>query len=300
MDLHGFLAIDKPIGWTSHDVVARARSLLRTRRVGHAGTLDPAASGVLILGVGKATRLIDAIQHQSKQYVAHVVLGVSSNSADVDGAVETSSGARPPRDQIERLVATFHGEIDQVPPRYSAIKRDGVPLYRLARRGEDVDVPSRKVRIDRLDVLAFSYPDLLLRVDCGPGFYVRALARDIGDALVSQAYLHHLLRTRIGSLGLDDCWTMDQINASLRAESWPMFGLHPEIALMAELAAVLDGDAASAWYHGRSVGPAWPRPAGGTSVRAYQQNGTWSGVGVAAADRIRPRLVFDNPSLERD
>jgi tRNA pseudouridine55 synthase len=300
MDLHGFLAIDKPTGWTSHDVVARSRRLLQTRRVGHAGTLDPAASGVLILGIGKATRLIDAIQHQSKQYVAHVVLGVASSTADIDGTLEVSSESRPARNQVERVVATFFGEIEQIPPKYSAIKQGGVPLYRLARRGEEVDVPSRKVRIDRLDVLAFSYPDLLLRIDCGPGFYVRSLARDIGEALGAQAYLHHLLRTRVGGFGLDDCWTIDQINAGLRAESWTAFGIHPEIALVTKLAAVLDGDSANAWYHGRSVGPAWRAMAAGTKVRAYQDNGSWSGFGVSAADRVRPRLVYDYPSLERD
>lgn len=294
MDLHGFLVVDKPRGMTSHDVVARVRRLIRTKRVGHAGTLDPAAEGVLVVAAGAATRLIDRVQAAGKQYVAHVVLGVETDSADAEGSlVSARPDIRPSREQVEQVLAQFTGTIMQVPPAHSAIKVEGQPLYRRARRGEEIEVPPRAVTVHAIRLLDYAYPDLLLAIDCGKGVYIRSIARDAGWALGSGAYLHALLRTRIGQFSLAAAWTVDELTSHLRPETWPLMALHPDAALARVPALILSPEDARAWYHGRSV-PAGPRlPAGSIDARVYHQDGTWLGLAAAEAEqrRWRPRQV---------
>ncbi|HET9014121.1 MAG TPA: tRNA pseudouridine(55) synthase TruB [Thermomicrobiaceae bacterium] len=290
---HGFLIVDKPRGWTSHDVVARVRRLLGTRRVGHAGTLDPAAEGVLVVGVGSATRLLEQVQSGAKQYVAHVVLGVESDSGDVEGLGSAIASRPPDRAAIEAALQTMVGEIRQVPPAHSAIKVGGEALYRRARRGEVVEVPARTVHVSTLAVLDYRPPDVVVRVDCGSGVYVRAIARDLGRDLGCGAYLHALLRTRVGAFTLQAAWPMEDLERGLTPPTWPLMALHPDAALQPDDALALGGAAVESWYHGRPVPIPEVTEETTPRVRGYTWDGDW--LGVASTDQARglwqPRAV---------
>jgi tRNA pseudouridine55 synthase len=299
MELHGLLPVDKPLGWTSHDVVARLRRLLGTRRVGHAGTLDPAATGVLVAGVGRATRFLDYVQSGTKEYVAHVVLGATSESADIDGVIQSSDPASTPPNlgDIEQAVARFRGVISQVPPKFSAIKQSGVPLYERARRGEDVDVPVRKVDIERMEIVAFAFPDLVLNIRCSAGTYIRSLARDVGDELGCGAYLHHLIRTRVGAISLNECWTLDQIATLRIPEAWSGVAYASDLPLHEIQALWLDEPAATAWYHGRSVRVSDRSDDRTAPTRCFDYLGAFAGLGERTTSQnedstVRPRIVL--------
>lgn len=295
MNLHGFLVVDKPRGMTSHDVVAIVRRLVRMRRIGHAGTLDPAAEGVLVVAAGAATRLINRVQDADKQYVAHTVLGVETDSADIEGSIisEDAPGEPPSVTAIEQALATFQGTITQVPPAHSAIKVGGQALYRRARRGEVVDVPAREVTVHRVVPLGYTYPDVLFALDCGKGVYVRSIARDLGRALGCGAYLHALVRTRVGPFTLNEAWTVAELEERLRPQTWPLMAIHPDHALEHEPALILGRNASEAWYHGRSIATeALPKNA--ADARVYHHDGSWLGVASADPSRRawRPRQVI--------
>ncbi|MDE9367626.1 tRNA pseudouridine(55) synthase TruB [Luteipulveratus sp. YIM 133132] len=207
------MVVDKPSGWTSHDVVARTRRLARTRRVGHAGTLDPMATGVLVLGVNKATKLLTFLVGCDKTYTATIRLGQSTLTDDAEGEVTVSRDAAGVADAaIEEAVARLTGAIEQVPSAVSAIKIKGVRSYTRARAGEDVALPARPVTVHRFDVLERRSAttgtgpvlDLDVEVEVSSGTYVRALARDLGSALDVGGHLTALRRTRVGSFGLDE------------------------------------------------------------------------------------------------
>ncbi|MBL0886496.1 tRNA pseudouridine(55) synthase TruB [Myceligenerans indicum] len=218
----GFVVVDKPAGWTSHDVVARTRGLAGTRKVGHAGTLDPMATGVLVLGVGKATRLLTYVVGADKDYDATVRLGVATNTDDAEGEVTASPGARSvPDDVLRSAVEELTGDIMQVPTTVSAIKVNGERAYARARAGEDIELTARPVTVSRFDVLgtrpgvAGDVPvlDLDVRVTVSSGTYVRALARDLGAALGTGGHLTALRRTRVGGYGLGGARTLDAMQA---------------------------------------------------------------------------------------
>ena len=220
----GLLIVDKPQGWTSHDVVARSRRLAGTRRVGHAGTLDPMATGVLVLGVNKATKLLTFVVGADKTYTATIRLGQSTLTDDAEGEVTASydvSGIGD--DALAEQVAALTGAIQQVPSAVSAIKVKGVRSYTRARAGEDVDLPARPVTVHRFDVLArrdVTTPegavlDLDVEVEVSSGTYVRALARDLGSALGAGGHLTALRRTRVGGFTLDAARTIDDLAASV-------------------------------------------------------------------------------------
>ena len=194
------LVIDKPAGITSHDVVNRVRRLTGEKRVGHAGTLDPFATGVLIIMVGReSTKQSDSLMGQDKEYLATLKLGFISDSHDKDGEIrEVDTSMVPELSQIQDIIQRYLGEIEQLPPMHSAIKIKGQKLYHLARQGKEIERPKRLVRIDAIDVLSYRYPQLVIRVACGSGTYIRALARDIGEALGTGAYLEELRRTKSG------------------------------------------------------------------------------------------------------
>lgn len=213
--IDGLLVVDKPVGWTSHDVVARTRRLTGERRVGHAGTLDPLASGVLPLGLGQGTRVLEYLSGAGKAYRAVVRLGVSTDTYDAEGTVTSSSSvADLPLQPIEAALTEFRGTIQQRPPLFSALKRNGRPFYTYARAGIFVDVPPRAVRIDRLEIRSYAWPDLELEIDCASGFYVRSLAHDLGLRLGCGAHLRSLIRTRVGLFGLEDTVSLDAIEAA--------------------------------------------------------------------------------------
>ncbi|HYH12107.1 MAG TPA: tRNA pseudouridine(55) synthase TruB, partial [Thermomicrobiales bacterium] len=195
----GFLNIDKPPGWTSHDVVARVRRVVGERQVGHAGTLDPAASGVLPVAIGHATKVLPFIEDASKTYVAVVRFGVATDSGDRDGRLRSSNGhGQLELKEIEQALDAFRGEIVQVPPMHSAIKVEGKKLYDLARKGVVVDVPRREVTIHAIEVVGWAPPDATIRVECSAGTYIRSLARDLGETVHTCAMLANLIRTRSG------------------------------------------------------------------------------------------------------
>jgi tRNA pseudouridine55 synthase len=208
------LAIDKPEGWTSHDVVAIVRGVLGTKRVGHGGTLDPQASGLLPVLVGTATKFADRIHEATKVYDALVRFGAETATDDREGAVTRNAGVPTlAADTIEPVLATLRGVITQVPPQYAALKVGGRTAYARARKGETVALAARSVQVFRLDVVEIASPDLRLLVVCSSGTYVRAIARDLGRRLGSAAHLAALRRLAVGALEADDAVTPDELRA---------------------------------------------------------------------------------------
>ncbi len=208
------LAIDKPEGWTSHDVVAVVRGVLGTKRVGHGGTLDPQATGLLPVVVGAATKFADRIHEATKVYDALIRFGAETATDDREGAVTRERGVPSlVADSIEPALAALRGVITQTPPQYAALKVGGRPAYARARGGETVALAARTVQVFRLDVIEISPPDLRLLVVCSSGTYVRAIARDLGRALGSAAHLAALRRLAVGALESRDALTPDQLRA---------------------------------------------------------------------------------------
>jgi tRNA pseudouridine55 synthase len=210
--------LDKDRNWTSFDVVAKMRGLAQTRKVGHAGTLDPLATGLLILCFGKATKTIDEFQAQQKSYHAVVRLGATTATDDAEAPeeniAEPSKIAALTLESATQAVERFVGTIEQVPPMYSAIKKDGVPLYKLARKGKTLELAPRTVSIYAAPILAFEPPFLTLSVECSKGTYIRSLARDIGAALGVGGYLHSLRRTSIGAFSVQDAVRIADVMAA--------------------------------------------------------------------------------------
>ncbi|MBC7222703.1 MAG: tRNA pseudouridine(55) synthase TruB [Anaerolineae bacterium] len=251
--MSGFLNVHKPEGLTSHDVVARVRRHTGVRRVGHTGTLDPFAMGVLVLSLGKATRLSEFLLGSSKEYRAVVELGRSTDTYDRTGQVTAEhdpSGVR--REDVEAALARFRGRILQVPPPFSAIKKEGVPLYRLARAGKQVQPEPREVQIQRLELVAWQPPRLTLEVTCSAGTYIRSLAHDLGQALGCGAHLAELVRLRTGRFRLEDAVPLEAV---LEAEPavWQAW-LHPLEAAVEHLPRVdLRPGEAKRLAHGQPV-----------------------------------------------
>lgn len=211
------LGIDKPLGWTSFDAVKRLRGAIQRRmgvkkfKVGHAGTLDPLATGVLIVCTGRATRKITELQEGLKEYVAEVTLGATTPSFDLETEIDaTFPYGHIDRELIESILPQFVGRVMQVPPVFSAVKVDGKRAYSLARKGKDVELKAKPLEIRELEVVSWEAPVLTIRVLCSKGTYIRALARDLGQALGSGAHLTALRRTRVGDITADNCWTIDQ------------------------------------------------------------------------------------------
>jgi tRNA pseudouridine55 synthase len=211
--LDGVLVIDKPAGITSHDVVDEVRRRLGSKKVGHGGTLDPGATGVLVIGVGRATRFLTYSQQAPKRYTAVAVFGASTTTQDASGRIVSGDGADIGREDVERVAKEFTGTIEQVPPMVSAVKIGGERLYRKARRGEDVDRTARPVTIYRLDVTDFDAdgPRATIDVRCSAGTYVRTLVHDIGARIGCGAYLESLRRTEAGGFRLSDAITLDGV-----------------------------------------------------------------------------------------
>jgi tRNA pseudouridine55 synthase len=226
----GFLNIDKPSGMTSHDVVAKIRRELKLNKVGHAGTLDPLAAGVLIICMGGATRLSEYVMQSTKTYRARVHLGVTTTTYDAEGAVvQKCDATHISRHDVEQALTAFVGDIDQMPPMYSAIKQSGRKLYELARAGETVERALRPVRIDSLEISDWSPPQFTLDVACSAGTYIRSLAYDIGEALGVGAHLSGL--TRLAS-GIFRQSTALSLEALFSAANWQQYLVPPHLALV--------------------------------------------------------------------
>lgn len=210
---HGVAVIDKPAGWTSHDVVAKSRGVLGTRKVGHSGTLDPDATGVLVLGVGKATRLLRFLTDLPKSYVGEIVFGTETSTLDAAGEVTATHDMSALTDaEVQAALPALRGEIEQIPPMVSAVKIDGKRLHELAREGIEVDRPPRPVTVYRYDCTPLEGEPGVWRceVDCGSGTYVRTLAADLGHLLGGGAHLRSLRRTAVGGFTLDDAGTIEE------------------------------------------------------------------------------------------
>ncbi|MFD3812948.1 tRNA pseudouridine(55) synthase TruB [Rhodococcus sp. NPDC058639] len=241
----GLLVVDKPAGMTSHDVVARCRRLLGTRKVGHAGTLDPMATGVLVLGVERATKLLGLLSLTTKSYTATIRLGQSTVTDDAEGdVVETSDASAVTDEQIAAVMETLTGDIEQIPASVSAIKIDGKRAYARMREGETVEIPARPVTVSRFDVLARrddgAFVDLDVEVDCSSGTYIRALARDLGATLGVGGHLTALRRTRVGPFGLEHARTLEE----LADDPVPSLGIDEAIRTAFECRTVSDDEAA--------------------------------------------------------
>ncbi len=215
--MNGILNINKPAGWTSHDVVAWVRKVLKEKRVGHSGTLDPLATGVLLICVGQATRVAEYLMSGTKVYRAEVELGITTDTYDADGAVvDTATVPALSEADVRAALGRFTGDIMQAPPAYSAIKQDGVPLHRRARRGEDVRPVPRPTHIHAITLLAWASPRLTIEVICAPGTYIRSLAHDLGQTLGCGAILTGLVRVRSGNFALEDSLTLDALAEAAR------------------------------------------------------------------------------------
>ncbi len=273
---HGYLIIDKPAGMTSHDVVGRVRRILGERRVGHAGTLDPAATGVLPIAVGLATRTVEYLSDASKAYVAEVTFGVTTDSADGDGVVTDVCDATGLADaQIEALVASFAGPQLQVPPMHSAIKVDGQRMYELARKGEQIDVPPRPITIHAIELIDWEPPVATVFVHCSKGTYIRSLARDLGENAGCGAYMSNLVRVATGPFTLNDAVRLEELEPLLATEPWEQIATHPDAALWSFPAVVVDDREAASWRNGNPIDV----PGATGRVRVYDSGGTWLGVG---------------------
>ncbi len=218
--MFGVLAIDKPAGMTSRGVVNRVERMVKPHRVGHTGTLDPMATGVLLMAVGSATRLVEFSHLQSKSYEAEFLLGHSSDTLDTEGMVSAISGSRVLREQLFSELPHWLGHIDQTPPRFSAVHVGGKRAYELARRGNEFEVSPRTVEIQALELVEFTGTHFTLRIDCGTGTYIRSLGSDIAKRLGSDAVMSRLVRTRVGEINLASCVTLDVLQASTCVEQY--------------------------------------------------------------------------------
>lgn len=207
------IPINKPAGITSHSVVNKLRRFYGIKKIGHAGTLDPFATGVLILLVGReSTKRSQSLMKQDKIYRTKLKLGFISDTYDKDGAIqEYNTDIIPTQEQIDAVIQQFIGEIEQIPPMYSAIKINGKKMYELARKGEHIDIPARNVTISRIDILEYEYPYLTLDIYCASGTYIRSLGYDIGIKLGTGAYLEELERRQSGAFNIDNCYTLDTL-----------------------------------------------------------------------------------------
>lgn len=210
------LYFNKPLEWTSFNLVAKVRGALRKKlnvkkiKVGHAGTLDPLATGVMIICTGKATKRIEEFQYQTKEYIANIKLGATTPSYDLEHEIDaTYPTSHLTKELVEKTLKSFIGEIQQIPPSFSACKIEGKRAYDLARKGEVVNLKPKLLVIDDIELLDCNLPDISIRVVCSKGTYIRALARDIGEALNSGAHLTGLIRIRVGNITLDDCMDPD-------------------------------------------------------------------------------------------
>jgi tRNA pseudouridine55 synthase len=286
--LWGFLNINKPLGVTSHDVVAHVRRNLHVKKVGHAGTLDPMATGVLVLCLGAATRLSEYVMQSTKRYRGRVHLGVTTDTYDVEGAVQqVRDPAGITRDAVERCLAGFLGDIEQTPPMYSAIKKDGRKLYELARAGQTIEREARPVTIEHLDIVDWSPPEFTLDIMCSAGTYIRSLAHDLGEALGVGAHLTALIRLASGSIILEDAVELDTL---LAATDWQRYLIPPQAALAHWPVVRLDAAGVEHVRHGRAIrdnGAVGAQPA-----LAFTPEGEVVAVLRAADGEWRPEKVF--------
>lgn len=209
--MNGIILIDKPQDWTSHDVVAKLRGILHERRIGHSGTLDPLATGLLVVFVGRATRAVEFAEADSKEYIAGLRLGLSTDTQDISGNVIAECSDLPDEGAVRRAVNSFIGDIEQIPPMYSAIKIGGKKLYELARKGQSVERAPRKITVSSIEIIGREGGDYLLKIACSKGTYVRTLCNDIGALLGCGACMSSLRRISAGAFSVESAHSIDEV-----------------------------------------------------------------------------------------
>jgi tRNA pseudouridine55 synthase len=290
--ISGVLVVDKPVGLTSHEVVQIIRHGTNIRRAGHTGTLDPRASGVLIVLIGPAVRLSEYVSASDKRYQAIIRLGATTDTFDADGRF-TSKDETPEitEEQFETALKTFVGEIIQTPPPYSAVKVHGRPAYDMAREGEEVQLEPRKIQVYSLELLEWAPPEAVIDVYCSSGTYVRSLANDLGDKLGSGAYLTGLRRTKSGRFTLRDAVPLRKLREAFDAGNWYQYVIPAAEALSDWPALELDNEKVEAVRHGHRV----PAEAGATGMaRGISEAGELIALLEvdAATQEWQPRKVF--------
>lgn len=292
--IDGVLLLDKPYGITSQAAVTRAKSMLGAAKAGHTGTLDPMATGLLPLAFGEATKFAQALLDADKSYLATVRLGITTTTGDLEGEVLTTLPVEVDRERIDAAVGQFRGEIEQMPPMYSALKHAGKPLYEYARAGTEIARTARRITIKALEVEGWAGADLRINVACSKGTYVRVLAEDIGRALGCGATLAALRRTRVGRFSVDDALSLDTLTAMSEAEI--VAGLLPVDALLEGVPSLeLDADQSQRMRLGQAVVLARGLDAG--LVRVYGPGSSFLGVAEASAEgRLLPRRLISEAS----
>ncbi len=294
--MDGILVIDKPGGWTSHDVVAKVRRLTGIRRIGHTGTLDPMATGVLVLCLGQATRIVEYMISHDKRYHAAIGLGIETDTYDALGQVTAQHAVDVSEAALRRTLEAFVGDVEQVPPMFSAIKRGGKKLVDLARRGVEVERKPRRVTIRSIDLIDFQSPDVTIDVHCSAGTYVRSLARDVGRALGCGAHLSALTRTAVGDLTLDQAMTLEALEAAVEDGTWPALLRPLDVALSQYPSVTISAQEAARARHGAAVSPPQDVPANVEAdlIRVYDPTGRIVGLMRLdpAHDELRPVKIF--------
>jgi len=291
MDAFGLIVVDKPVGPTSHKVVNLVRLGTGVRKVGHAGTLDPRASGVLVLCLGPATRLSEFLSTASKRYEAQVHFGFATRTYDAEGEVMRHTGDAPTLEGIEMALPAFRGEIQQVPPPYSAVKLEGRKAYELARQGQELDLEPRSVTIYEIEIERYEPPDLWLTVECSAGTYIRSLAHDLGEALATGAHLAALRRVKSGPFTIQQAVPLIDLEHTFVTGGWERF-LIPAAGALPELQAVrLTAEQLEEIRNGRSIQSA-AQPSG--LVKALSPEGELAAIlePVDGGNLWHPRKVF--------
>jgi len=294
--MDGIFNINKPTGMTSHDVVARIRKLLKQKRVGHAGTLDPAASGVLPICLGQATRVAEYLSESGKAYRAEINFGMVTDTYDSEGTViRTSSTEHLSLPQIEEALSHFTGPQMQLPPSYSAIKLQGQPAYKRVRAGEEVLLDPRPIVIYQLNIIAWHPPRLVLDIECSKGTYIRSLAYDVGEYLQCGAYLDKLVRTRSGPFMLSESITLEQIADAVTSDTVEAYLYPPDKVLQDYPALVLDATTAAHVGHGNAFTyDELPEHESAKLARIYDEVGHFLAIAEWDAELKlwRPKKVF--------
>ncbi|MEM7725381.1 MAG: tRNA pseudouridine(55) synthase TruB [Cyanobacteria bacterium P01_A01_bin.45] len=299
----GFLNLNKPFDWTSHDCVAKTRKLLRIKRVGHAGTLDPAATGVLPIAVGRATRLLQYLP-TAKAYNATIKLGIQTTTDDLQGEIITEQKVSHLNwETVKTTLQQFIGKIEQIPPSYSAIQVDGKRLYELARKGEKVEAPMRNVEVFDIQILETreqEYPELDVAISCGGGTYIRAIARDLGAMLGTGGTLAALERTQSSGFELPDSITFEELSAQLEAGNFQL--VSPDLPLQHLYQIILPDELAKRWCQGQRINKLIDLKIINLErnftdyARIYHEDGSFLGITLVDKEVLVPKMVLEGVS----
>ena len=289
--ISGVLVVDKPVGLTSHDVVQIIRKGTNIRRAGHTGTLDPRASGVLVILIGPAVRLSEYVSASDKRYQAVMALGASTDTYDADGTVTSTSAIEVSENQFEEALTSFVGEIEQIPPPYSAVKVKGKKAYEMAREGEEVDLAPRKIKVYSLELLEWAPPEVVVDVYCSSGTYVRSLAHDLGEKLGCGAHLVGLRRTKSGRFTLRDAVPLRKLRDAFEAGNWYQYLIPAAEALSDWKSLELTHEQVESVRHGHRVAVEAPM---GDWIRGISEQGELVALMEfdAAVSEYQPRKVF--------